>query len=128
MARPTPSDVVRRTMNALGWPTTAADVTPAWLTAALADRHPGAVVDTIEVIEQHEVTNAHARLHVSYLGPAEAPDTMFCKLPPNDDRRERIIATGMGHREARFYGELAPSIAMRVPEAHVARTDDDGHF
>ena len=53
---------------------------------------------------------------------------MFCKLPPNDDRREQIIATGMGHREARFYAELAPSIAMRVPEAHVARTDDAGMF
>ena len=34
----------------------------------------------------------------------------------------------MGHREARFYAELAPSIAMRVPQAHVAATDDEGMF
>src|SRR5205085_12438908 len=115
-------------VDELEWPTTAADVTPAWLTAALADRHPGVEVDAVEVLEQHEVTNAHARLRVHYEERGGAPDTMFCKLPPNDDRRAQIIATGMGHREARFYAELAPSIAMRVPAAHVARTDDDGHF
>jgi aminoglycoside/choline kinase family phosphotransferase len=110
------------------WPTTAADITPDWLSAALTTRHPGAEVDTVEVIERDEVTNAHARLRVTYRADGGAPGTMFCKLPPNDARREQIIATGMGHREARFYAELAPSIAMRVPEAHVARTDDDGQF
>ena len=97
---------------------------PEWLTAALAERHPGVEVDTVEVLEQNEVTNAHARLRVTYVHGDDAPETMFCKLPPNDDRRAQIIATGMGHREARFYAELAPSIAMRVPDAHVARTDD----
>jgi aminoglycoside phosphotransferase (APT) family kinase protein len=115
-------------VDALDWPTTAADVTPAWLTATLTARHPGVVVKTVEVMEQHEVTNAHARLRLGYGERAGAPDTMFCKLPPNDERRAQIIATGMGHREARFYAELASSIGMRVPEAHVARTDDDGHF
>ena len=110
------------------WPTTAGDITPDWLTAALEPHHPGVDVATVEVIEQHEVTNAHARLRVRYRSASDAPETMFCKLPPNDDRREQIIATGMGHREARFYAELAPSIAMRVPEAHVARTDDAGMF
>jgi aminoglycoside phosphotransferase (APT) family kinase protein len=112
----------------LAWPTTAADVTPSWLAAALSDRHPGVAVETVEVIEEHEVTNAHARLRVTYAEQGDAPDVMFCKLPPTDERRAQIIATGMGHREARFYAELAPSIAMRVPHPHVARTDDDGHF
>jgi aminoglycoside phosphotransferase (APT) family kinase protein len=53
---------------------------------------------------------------------------MFCKLPPTDARREQIIASGMGQREARFYADLAPSVGMRVPDAHVALTDDDGMF
>ena len=112
----------------LAWPTTATDITPEWLTAALAARHPGANVDTVEVLERHEVTNAHARLHVTYRDAGGAPTTMFCKLPPNDARREQIIATGMGHREARFYAELAPATALRIPEAHVARTDGTGMF
>ena len=115
------------TPDALGWPTTAADVTPEWLTAALATRQPGVTVDAVDVLEEDEVTNAHARLRVTYRDAGE-PRIMFLKLPPNDDRREQIIATGMGHREARFYAELAPSVAMRVPVAHVARTDDEGRF
>ena len=52
-------------MDALAWPTTAADVTPEWLTAALAERHPGTEVDAVEVLERDEVTNAHARLRVT---------------------------------------------------------------
>ena len=110
------------------WPTTAADITTEWLTAALAPRHPGVEVETIEMIERHEVTNAHARVRVTYRQSGGAPEILFCKLPPNDDRRDQIIASGMGQREARFYADLAPTIAMRVPEAHVALTDDDGMF
>ena len=116
------------TVDDRAWPTTAADITPAWLSAALEARHPGVEVDTVDVVERHEVTNAHARLRVTYRSAGDAPGTMFCKLPPNDARREQIIATGMGHREARFYAELAPSVAMRVPEAHLARADDTGMF
>jgi hypothetical protein len=112
----------------MDWPVTADEITPAWLTGALGERHPGVQVATVEVTERHEVTNAHARLRVTYDEAAGAPEWMFCKLPPNDDRRENIIASGMGQREARFYASLAPSVGMRVPEAHVARTDDDGLF
>jgi aminoglycoside phosphotransferase (APT) family kinase protein len=110
------------------WPTTADDVTAEWLSAALAVRHRGVDVAAVEVLERHEVTNAHARVRVTYRNADGAPDVLFCKLPPNDDRRARIIASGMGHREARFYAELAPSVGMRVPAAHVALTDDDGMF
>jgi hypothetical protein len=111
------------------WPVTADDVTAAWLTGALQERHPGAEVTEVEVMERHEVTNAHARLRVRYAAPGGAPETMFCKLPPNDTRRASILASGMGQREARFYASLAPSVSMRVPTAHVARTDDDsGQF
>ena len=109
------------------WPTSAADVTPVWLTAALAARHPGADLDAVEVLDQNEVTNAHARLRVTYR-PGAAPRDDVLQAPAERRATGQIIATGMGHREARFYAELAPSIAMRVPEAHVARTDDDGRF
>ena len=112
----------------MDWPVTADDITTAWLTEALAPRHPGVAVATVEVLERHEVTNAHARLRLTYDNAAGAPETMFCKLPPNDSRRENIIATGMGQREARFYASLAPSIDMRTPVAHVAVTEDDGLF
>jgi hypothetical protein len=109
----------------LEYPRTADDISVPWLTEALSARHPGVRVASVTVRDRHEVTNAHAILDVVYDQAAGAPATLFCKLPPVDDRRAAIIATGMGPREARFYDELAPSVSMRVPEAHVARQDDD---
>ena len=111
-------------------PATPDEIDATWLTEALSERHPGARVAAVEVVERHEATNSHARLRVRYHEPAGAPSTMFCKLLPRDPaRRESIARTGMGLREALFYAQLAPAIAMRVPEAHVARHDaNDGSF
>jgi aminoglycoside phosphotransferase (APT) family kinase protein len=110
-------------------PTTAEDVSPAWLTTALAPRYPGVAVADVQIVEQHELTNAHARIHVTYDNAAGAPAAMFCKVAPLDPtRRDSIIASRMGVREARFYSELAPQLAMRVPATHVAETDDGDHF
>jgi aminoglycoside phosphotransferase (APT) family kinase protein len=110
-------------------PTTADDLTPEWLTAALAARYPGVAVAAVEVVERHELTNAHARIRVTYDEAAGAPAAMFGKVAPLDPaRRDAIIASGMGVREARFYADLAPALAMRVPAAHVAATDDADRF
>src|SRR5215213_721154 len=98
----------------MDWPANADEITAEWLTGALAPLHPGADVESVEIVERHEVTNAHAKLRVTYRESGGAP--------------ESIIASGMGQREARFYAELAPSVDMRVPDAHVARTDEDGMF
>ena len=113
-----------------GYPTTADEIDGPWLTDALAERHPGAVVESVEILDRHELTNAHARIAVRYVDEAQAaaagaPTTAFCKLAPTDDRREAIIATGMGQREALFYASLASEVDMRVPAVHVARQDDE---
>jgi len=110
-------------------PTTADDITPEWLTAILAPRYPGVAATAVEVVERHELTNAHARIRVTYAEPAGAPAAMFVKVAPLDpSRRDAIIATGMGWREARFYGELAPALELRVPDAHAVATDDERRF
>ncbi len=119
-------------------------ISPRWLTGALQGRHPGIQVETVEVVGRREVTNAHARLAVTYAGmtgaaavtpaprgsPApQPPATMFCKMAPTDPgRREAIIGTGMGRREALFYRSLATSVTLRVPEVHLARVGEDGQF
>jgi aminoglycoside/choline kinase family phosphotransferase len=113
-----------------GYPTTADELDPDWLTSALGDRHPGVRVTAVEVLERHDLTNARSRLALTYAEPdtaaaAGAPATVFCKLPPTDERRAAIIATGMGQKEARFYESLAPLVPLRVPAVHVARQDDD---
>jgi hypothetical protein len=84
-------------------------------------------VADVEVIDRHELTNAHALLRVRYAADATetgAPETMFCKLAPTDERRPAILATGMGEREARFYDSLAEAVPMRVLTVHAARQDD----
>jgi hypothetical protein len=111
-------------------PATADEIDAAWLGAALAERHPGVRVGAVEVVERREATNGHARLRVRYDEAAGAPEAIFCKLLPSDPaRRPAVARTGMGRREALFYARLAPRLAMRVPQAYVARHDDrDGSF
>ncbi len=113
-----------------GYPTTFDELDAPWLTAALAGRHPGVVVQAVEVIDRHDLTNAHARLALRYADAeaarsSGAPDTAFAKLAPTDERRSAILATGMGQREALFYATLASSLDLRVPVPHVARHDDE---
>lgn len=111
-------------------PATAEEIDAAWLTRALSARHPGVRVAGVELVERHEATNAHARLRVDYHERAGAPEQIFCKLLPSDPvRRPAVARTGMGPREARFYAELAPKLAMRMPAVFFALHDEgDGAF
>ena len=111
-------------------PASPEEIDAAWLTEALGERHPGVRVAGVEILERHEVTNAHALLKLRYDEPAGAPGTLFCKLLPCDpERRPAIAATGMGLLEARFYERLAPGIGMRVPRAHAVRYErESGAF
>ena len=95
---------------------------------ALAGRHPGADVASVEVIERDEVTNSHARLRVTYRDPGGAPEVMFCKLPPTDARREQIIATGWATARPASTPSWRRRSRCACPTAHVAMTDDDGMF
>ena len=111
-------------------PVNADEIHAAWLEELLRPRFAGVRVADVEVLERHEVTNSHARLSVTFHEPDGAPDTMFCKLAPHDPaRRQSILASGMGLREARFYATLAPGLSMRIPDAYVALyNEDDGTF
>ena len=110
-------------------PATPDELDAAWLTEALTERHPGVKVAGVQVRRVDEVTNTHVRLELTYLEAAGAPDRLFTKIAPLDPtRRPTIIATGMGEREARFYADLAPQLALRVPDSHVAMYDPDGSF
>lgn len=111
-------------------PATADSIDARWLEAALAARHPGVRVESVEITGRAEVTNNHTWLRVRYAEAAGAPESLFCKLLPVEPaRRGAIAATGMGLREARFYAELAPRLAIRVPRVHASLYDEtDGRF
>lgn len=96
----------------------------------LDGRHPGVRVASVEVVDAHELTNAHARLRVTYDEAAGAPEHLFCKVPPTDPaRRQTINATGMGRREASFYDSLAGALRLRTPAVHgVSLDEESGEF
>jgi aminoglycoside phosphotransferase (APT) family kinase protein len=119
-------------------PGSAEEIDAAWLSEALADRHPGAQVESVEIVDRAEVTNSHAWLRIRYApseqpiaegqsgGRGGLPESLFCKLLPMDpSRRVAIAHTQMGLREARFYDDLASKLSLRVPQAHVVRYEDD---
>jgi hypothetical protein len=113
----------------LAVPLDTAGITPAWLTAALAAKHPGVQVTGVEVLTERASTNHHALLALTYAEPGDAPATVFCKMASLDPgHRIAIGATGMGAREAHFYEALAASVPLRTPTSHFAASDADGAF
>lgn len=109
----------------LAIPARESEIDAAWLEDALAARHPGVRVDAVEIVARAEVTNHHAWLRVRYAEAAGAPESLFCKLLPEEPaRRSAIAQTGMGLREARFYDALAPQLRFRVPRAHAVRFEE----
>ncbi len=107
-------------------PRTVDELDAEWLTAELQATCPGVRVQTVRVLERHEVTNAHARLALEYAEPGAGPATVFCKLPPTDaDHRQAVGAYAMGVKEARFYAELAPHVPVPAPRSYAARYDDE---
>jgi len=112
-------------MKSTSVPISAAEIDPEWLSRALEPRHPGVRVAEIDLVDQTEMTNSHARLRIRYDESAGAPDAMFCKLLPADPKRRGLIAqTRMGPQEVRFYREIAPQVELRVPDAYVALHDE----
>lgn len=109
---------------------TPADLDAAWFTEILQARYPGVEVAAAEATRVDEWTNVHVRVALAYAGDAPgAPDRVFVKLPPADERKARGLGSAqMGAREARFYTRLAPVLDLRVPRPHGALVEDDGGF
>ncbi len=79
-------------------------ITPGWLTAALAAEHPGARAKSVEIVGANRGTTGRAMLRVAWAPGVDLPERVFVKLPPSDATQRRMIdATDMGRREARFF-------------------------
>ena len=104
-------------------------LTPAFVETALSARHPGVRVAGVEVLGEQGATNHHVRLGITYDEQTGAPATLFCKMASLDaGHRAAIGSTGMGLREARFYSDVAESVAMRTPTSYFSAADADGAF
>jgi hypothetical protein len=97
------------------------EITPAWLTAALASSSPGVEVAQAEVLDQHSGTTGRMRLGLTYASGPSGPASVFVKLPPFDESQQRLVAaTDMGRREARFYEGPAAEAPLRMPRPYFA--------
>jgi len=109
-------------------PVEVADIDAAWLQQALQPHAPGAQLEGIEIAEAHSGTTGRARVLLRH-GDARLPRSVFVKLPPFDEgQRQFVEAQGMGRAEARFYGELAPEVPVRVPRSFHAAHEDEGRY
>lgn len=115
-------------------PLAPSDVTPAWLTAALRQGGPSESgldsVDVTSVTTSHvqSLTSTMHRLHIEYAHEVpQYPPTLIWKQSSIDP----AIRAAFGHfrgsgyeREVRFYREVAPRIATRVPRCYLAQYDE----
>ncbi|HET6952717.1 MAG TPA: phosphotransferase [Acidimicrobiales bacterium] len=95
-------------------------MTPAWMTAALARRHPGAVVEDVTVVLRDDGTNRRARLGLTYAA-GHGPATVFVKA--HDPARRLVhLRNGNLFGEARLFASSAP-LGVEHPVVHKAVVD-----
>ena len=81
-------------------------VTPQWMTAAIASRHPDARVDTVTLVTQDDGTNRRARFQLSY-SAGRGPESVFLKAHA---ARHRWVHLRNGNlfNEARLFAASVP--------------------
>ncbi len=94
------------------------ELTPQWLTAAL-----GRQVDDVER-EQVGTGQIGTCFRLALTGDPELPETVLVKLPAADPAA-RALVIGAYAIELRFYREIAPTVAIRVPAVHHQAIDEE---
>ncbi len=97
------------------------DLTPGWITSVL----PG----TVTAVRSEPVgTGQIGTCHRLFLTGDDVPATLLAKLPAVDPGARELLA-GVYRTEARFYTEVAPTVAIRVPACHhAAWSETSGEF
>ncbi|MCU1594872.1 MAG: putative aminoglycoside phosphotransferase, partial [Frankiales bacterium] len=100
-------------------------VTPAWLTSALAQKYPGIVVRDWEVVEtkNSHTTKLRVRLDLNEVGVAAGIPEQVCLKANWSGLRTGLIA----EREARFYHLIGQGLDCPVPKTWFADWDADGN-
>jgi hypothetical protein len=100
-------------------------VTPAWLTALLGNRYPGAVVHDFDIVEckNTHTTKLRVRLDLNDVAVAAGiPERVCLKANWSGLRTGEIC-----EREARFYHLISGGLACPVPRSYYADWDGDGY-
>jgi aminoglycoside phosphotransferase (APT) family kinase protein len=110
-------------MSELAIPAGWDEVTPAWMTAALASAFPGVEVSSVDVLLVDDGTNRRARLGLTYAG-APGPATVFLKAA-DPSHVQLNLATGGLFNEARLFS-LDLELPVEHPAVHLALLDEPG--
>ncbi len=107
-------------------------VTPAWMSQALACRGIGATVEslTVDLVGTGQLGETR-RFHLNYKrgAPASAPRTLIGKFP-SDSAIAASSGRSMGlyRAEVMFYRELAHRARIRTPDVYVAEINESNDF
>ena len=115
-------------MRGLAFPARTDRLTPALISEALAELHPGVEVAALRVVEEAHCdtgsasTAARAVLELDYASPAAH------SLPPRVVLKTVLVRPGapdfMYRNEVRFYRELRPELEIETPRVFASLFDD----
>lgn len=98
------------------------EITPDWMTAALARDFPGAVVDTVAVALRDDGTNRRARLALTYTA-GTGPATVFAKAVDPEHADLVALTSGLYHEPRLFMSGVA--LPLDHPAVYAALIDED---
>ncbi|WP_099038681.1 phosphotransferase [Mycobacterium neglectum] len=98
------------------------DITPDWMTAALARHHPEAVVDGVSVVLRDDGTNKRARLALTY-SAGSGPATVFAKAVDPDHAELVALTSGLYHEPRLFTSGV--ELPLDHPTVYTALIDED---
>src|SRR2546430_1777564 len=91
------------------------EVTPAWMTEALATVFPGAVVDTVELGDIDDGTTSRTRAELTYR-EGSGPATVFVKAQGRLDHR-LVLAAIRGLRPEAWLFAAGEDLPLEVPRS-----------
>jgi hypothetical protein len=109
---------------ALSVPTDFADVSPSWMTQALAAHYPGATVSDVAIDLRDDGTNRRARLRLSY-SEGSGPETVFVKAADPDHKELIRMTSGMFHEPRLFSSGV--EIPLEHPVVYSALVDEEAY-
>lgn len=97
------------------------EITPGWMTVALAEHFPGATVERVTVALRDDGTNRRARLALTY-SAGSGPATVFAKAVDPDHAELVALTSGLFHEPRLFSSGVA--LPLDHPTVYAALIDE----
>ncbi len=97
------------------------EITPGWMTEAIAGHYPGAEVDGVEVALRDDGTNRRARLALSY-SAGDGPPTVFGKAVDPAHAELVALTSGLFHEPRLFSSGVV--LPLDHPDVYCAAFDE----